>query len=77
MLEFVNTPLGEVIDQVGRYTPKTLIIADSELASYPITIIARTDNIDGLLSNLDGSTEAISVTHSGSRVLISSGAELP
>ncbi len=77
MLEFVNTPLGEVIDEVGRYTPKTLVIADPELESYPVTIIARTDNIDGLLSNLDVSTEAFVVTQSGSRVLISSRAELP
>ncbi len=72
MLEFVNTPLGEVIDEVGRYTPKTLVIEDPELESYPVTIIARTDNIDGLLSNLDISTDAFAVTHvSDGRVLIS------
>ncbi|MEM8682171.1 MAG: FecR domain-containing protein [Pseudomonadota bacterium] len=72
MLEFVNTPLGEVIDEVGRYTSKTLVIEDPELESYPVTIIARTDNIDGLLSNLDISTEAFAVTHvSENRVLIS------
>ncbi|MEO1245934.1 MAG: FecR domain-containing protein [Pseudomonadota bacterium] len=72
MLEFVNTPLGEVIDEVGRYTPKTLVIEDPELANYPVTIIARTDNIDGLLSNLDISTAAFSVTHTTEdRVLIS------
>ena len=72
MLEFVNTPLGEVIGEVGRYTPKTLVIADSELESYPVTIIARTDDIDGLLSDLDASTDAFAVTYvSDSRVLIS------
>ena len=72
MLEFVNTPLGDVIHEVGRYTSKTLVIADPELESYPVTIIARTDNIDGLLSNLDVSTDAFAVTHvSDSRVLIS------
>ena len=71
MLEFVNTPLGEVIDEVGRYTPKTLIIEDSELEAYPVTIIAKTDNIDGLLGNLDISTDAFSVTHAADgRVLI-------
>ncbi len=78
MLEFVNTPLGEVIDEVSRYTPKTLVIDDPELESYPVTIIARTDNIDSLLSNLDVSTDAFAVTHvSGSRVLISSRVEVP
>jgi len=72
MLEFVNMPLGDVIDEVGRYTPKTLVIEDPELEDYPVTIIARTDNIDGLLSNLDISTDAISVTYpSSGRVLIS------
>ena len=77
MLEFVNTPLGEVIDEVSRYTPKTLVITDPELESYPVTIIARTENIDGLLSNLDVSTDAFAVKHeSDSRVLIST-ATLP
>jgi len=72
MLEFVNMPLGDVIDEVGRYTSKTLIIEDAELEDYPVTIIARTDNIDGLLSNLDMSTDAISVTYApGDHVLIS------
>lgn len=72
MLEFVNTPLGEVIDEVGRYTPKTLVIESPELESYPVTVIARTDNIDGLLGNLDISTDAFSVTHAADgRVLIS------
>ena len=72
MLEFVNTPLGDVIDEVGRYTSKTLIIEDAELESYPVTIVARTDNIDGLLNNLDISTEAFSLKYdSNGRVLIS------
>ena len=62
-LEFVNTPLGDVVDEVGRYTSKTLVIEDSELESYPVTIIARTDNIDALLSNLGISTELFSVTY--------------
>jgi len=66
MLEFVNTPLGDVIDEVGRYTSRNLIIEDPELEDYPVTIIARTDNIDGLLSNLDISTDAISVTYPSS-----------
>ena len=72
MLEFVNMPLGDVIDEVGRYTRKTLVIEDPELENYPVTIIARTDNIDGLLSNLDISTDAISVSYpSSNSVLIS------
>ena len=72
MLEFVNAPLGDVIDEVSRYTSKTLVIEDPELESYPVTIVARTDNIEGLLSNLDISTDAFAVTHvSDSRVLIS------
>lgn len=72
MLEFVNAPLSEVIADAGRYTSKTLEIADSELENYRVTIIARTDNIDGLLRNLDRSTDAFAVKHvSASRVLIS------
>ena len=63
VLEFVNTPLSEVVDEIGRYTGKTLVIADAELEAYPVTIIAKTNNIDGLLSNLDISTDAFDVTH--------------
>ena len=73
MLQFVNAPLSEVIDEVGRYTVKTLVIADPELEAYPVTIIAKTSNIDGLLRNLGVSTDAFDVTHvSENRVLISS-----
>ena len=72
MLEFVNTPLRDVIDEVGRYTSKKLVIEDPELENHPVTIIVRTDNIDSLLSNLNISSDVISVTYpSSGRVLIS------
>lgn len=72
MLEFVNTPLSEVIDEVSRYTGKTLVIADPELETYRVTILAKTNNIDGLLRNLDLSTDAFHVTVApDNRVLIS------
>ncbi len=72
MLEFVNAPLSEVIDEVGRYTARTLIIADPELETYPVTITAKTNNIDGLLRNLNASTSVFDVTYaSDNRVLIS------
>jgi len=73
MLEFVNTPLGDVIDEIGRYTSRTLVIEDPELENHPVTIIARTDNIDGLLSNLDISTDALSVTYLSSGSVSISG----
>ena len=73
MLSFVNAPLGDVIADVSRYTDKTIEIADPELVDYPVTVIARTKNIEGLLANLDASTDALSVTRvSEDRIVISS-----
>ena len=77
MLEFVNTPLRDVIAEAGRYTEKTLVIEDSELESYPVTVIARTDNIEGLLKNLDISTDAFVVSHVSDGSVLISIAELP
>lgn len=71
-LEFVNMPLREVVDEVGRYTGMTLIITDSELDAYPVTIVARTNNVGGMLRNLDISTDAFAVRFTAdNRVLIS------
>lgn len=78
MLEFVNAPLGEVIADAGRYTDKTLEIVDPELMDYPVTVIAKTGNIEGLLSNLDASTDVLVVTHlSERRIVISSSTPAP
>lgn len=76
-LRFVNAPLGEVIAQADRYTGKTLLLADAELASRPVTISAKANDIDGLLTVLDESSGAIEVTSLPTNEVIISASSSP
>ena len=73
MLEFVNAPLGEILDVAGRYTTNELLVTDPELAQHPATIVVQASNIDLLLRLLDESSDEFEVRFSpGVRELVPS-----
>ena len=73
-LRFVNVPLGEVIAEADRYTVKTLVIADAALATHPVTISAKANDIAGLLAVLDDSSDVIEVSDTSSGQIVISAA---
>ncbi len=71
-LRFVNVPLGDVIAEADRYTHKSLVVTDSELARRLVTISGKAMDIDELLEVLAATSDDFVVnTASNGRVEIS------
>ncbi|MBL4802764.1 MAG: FecR domain-containing protein [Emcibacter sp.] len=68
-LEYINTPLTRVIDEVNRYRIDKIILKDRSLADYPITISLALDQTDRLLTGLEHSGVA-NIFHRYNRVII-------
>ncbi len=49
-INFVDTPLREVVAEINRYTPKKLEIGDPEIADKRINAFISINNIDSLLA---------------------------
>jgi transmembrane sensor len=55
LLIFTGEPLSEVIDQVSRYTPMRIEIADARLRALPVGGRFRVDDLDAMLEVLESS----------------------
>jgi transmembrane sensor len=55
LLVFTGEPLSEVIDQVSRYTPMRIEIADARLRGLPVGGRFRVDDLDAMLELLESS----------------------
>jgi len=68
-LEYINTPLTRVINEVNRYRHNKIILNDPSLANYPITISLAFDQTDRLLTGLE-QTGVANVSQRYGRVII-------
>ncbi|MEM6707570.1 MAG: FecR domain-containing protein [Pseudomonadota bacterium] len=51
-LVFFNEPLNVVIEQVNRYDPRTIVLADSELSALTVSATLDVSDVDELLQTL-------------------------
>lgn len=68
-LEYINTPLTRVINEVNRYRNNKIILDDPSLANYPITISLAFDQTDGLLTGLEQTGVAHIVQRYGKTII--------
>ncbi len=61
-LVFDNRPLREVVDEVNRYRPGRIILANGALADIPVSAVFRLDGIDRAVSQIREVSNA-SVSH--------------
>jgi transmembrane sensor len=55
LLVFTGEPLSQVIDEVSRYTPIRIEIADASLRAMPVGGRFRLDDLDAMLDALETS----------------------
>jgi transmembrane sensor len=53
VLEFVNRPLSEIVEEFNRYNTRQIIIRDKELLSTQITATFRSYNVEGFVRLLE------------------------
>jgi transmembrane sensor len=52
MLAFADEPLGQVLDEIGRYTQITIEVTDPALRDLPVAGRLRIDDVDNMLEAL-------------------------
>ena len=68
-LDYRNTPLSRVIEEVNRYRPIKIVLGDQALADLPVTISMPVDRTDLLLSGLQLS-EGVEATRQGATLVL-------
>lgn len=68
-LDYRNTPLARVIEEVNRYRPIKIVLGDQTLADLPVTLSVPVDRTDLLLSGLELS-EGVEIARQGSTMII-------
>ena len=68
-LDYRNTPLARVIEEVNRYRPIKIVLGDETLADLPVTLSVPVDRTDLLLSGLELS-EGVEIARQGSTMVI-------
>lgn len=53
LLDFTATPLADVIAEFNRRNAVRLVLADPELASLPVSVTFRSDNVEGFVGLLE------------------------
>ena len=69
-LNFVDTPLGEAIEQFNRRNPVQIELADPELATLPIGGSFRAENVDAFVRLLASSGEVVVERPSATRIVL-------
>jgi transmembrane sensor len=52
-LVFENRPLGSIVEEMNRYSPRKIRISDARLASTPLSGRFRTGDMDGFVATLE------------------------
>lgn len=53
LLDFTATPLADVLAEFNRRNAVRLVLADPELASMPVSVTFRSDNVEGFVGLLE------------------------
>jgi transmembrane sensor len=70
-LVFVRRPLGEVVDEINRYSEKKIVVADQSLAQAPITGGFPEGDVEAFVRAVQGYGLATVSSDSDSRVVLS------
>ena len=70
-LVFVRRPLGEVVDEINRYSEKKIVVADESLAEAPITGGFPEGDVEAFVRAVEGYGLASVSSDSDSKVVLS------
>ncbi|MGE5500652.1 MAG: FecR family protein [Ignavibacteriales bacterium] len=70
-LVFVRRPLGEVVDEINRYSEKKIVVADASLAEAPITGGFPEGDVEAFVRAVEGYGLATVSSDSDSKVVLS------
>lgn len=71
LLIFTHEPLSEVVDEINRYRPGKIILANSQLSGIPVNAVFKLDRMDRALSQIREVADAREINLPGGLVVLS------
>jgi transmembrane sensor len=71
LLVFVDEPLGQVVDELNRYRPGLIVLANSNLRHFPVNAVYQLDRLDGVVAQISEVAHAHATSLPGGMVVLS------
>jgi transmembrane sensor len=71
LLVFVDEPLGQVVDELNRYRPGMIVLANSGLRDFPVNAVYQLDRLGGVVTQISEVAHARVTSLPGGVVVLS------